>query len=125
MSWRRNAQSITLQTFPGLTLELERLGLVFNNSAVTKQRKIGSNVERSRQISLFLEPLILSLIVEETQSKAWFPFGLFVPFDARFGFLLPVLVFPAPMSVLTFCCSSLFFAAYRCPLLFFLVLHCS
>ena len=39
-------------------------------------------------------------------SKAWFPFGLFVPFVARLGFFLPVLVFPALMSVVAFCCSS-------------------
>ena len=38
--------------------------------------------------------------------KAWFPFGLFVPFVARLGFFLPVLVFPALMSVVAFCCSS-------------------
>ena len=39
-------------------------------------------------------------------TQAWFPFGLFVPFIARLGFILPVLVFPAPMFVATFCCSS-------------------
>ena len=38
--------------------------------------------------------------------KAWFPFGLFVPFVVRLGFFLPVLVFSAPMSVVAFCCSS-------------------
>ena len=29
-----------------------------------------------------------------------------MPFVARLGFFLPVLVFPAPMSVVAFCCSS-------------------
>ena len=37
-------------------------------------------------------------------SKAWFPFRLFVPFVARFGFLL-------------------LFIAFLCPLLLFLVCH--
>ena len=40
--------------------------------------------------------------------KAWFSFGHFEPsVDARFGFLLPVLVFAASMSVFAFCCFSL------------------
>ena len=38
--------------------------------------------------------------------KSWFPFGLFVPLVVRFGFVLPVLVFPAPMSVFAYHCSS-------------------
>ena len=37
-----------------------------------------------------------------------------MPFVAGFGFLLPVLVFVAPMSVSAFCYSSLLFAAFRC-----------
>ena len=49
----------------------------------------------------------------------------FVPFDDRFGFLLPVLVSPGPMSVFAFCCSSLLFAAFCCPLSLFLVFDCS
>ena len=39
-------------------------------------------------------------------AKAWFLFGLFVPFVARLGFFFPVLVFPAPIFVAVFCCSS-------------------
>ena len=37
--------------------------------------------------------------------KAWFPFGPFVPFIACLGFFLPILVFPALMSFVAFCCS--------------------
>ena len=37
-----------------------------------------------------------------------------MPFVARFGFLLPVLVSPVPMFVFAFCCSSLLFAAFCC-----------
>ena len=48
----------------------------------------------------------------EMSFKAWFPFGLFVPFVARFGFLLPVLVFLAPMFVFAFWCSSLLFVPW-------------
>ena len=44
-----------------------------------------------------------------------------MPFVARFGFLLPVLVFLAPMFVFAFCCCSLLFVAFRGPLLLFLV----
>ena len=47
-----------------------------------------------------------------------------MPFVARFGFLLSVLVFLAPMIV-CFCCASLLFAAFRFSLLLFLVFHCS
>ena len=35
-----------------------------------------------------------------------------MPFVARFGFLLPVLVFLAPMAIVAFCCSSLLFPAF-------------
>ena len=37
-----------------------------------------------------------------------------MPFVARLGFFLPVLVFPAPISVVAFCCSSKIFAAFHC-----------
>ena len=44
-----------------------------------------------------------SLVQEtKTSNKAWFPFGPFVSFVARLGFFLPVLVFPATMSVAAF-----------------------
>ena len=37
-----------------------------------------------------------------------------MPFVARLGFFLPVFVFPAPMFVVAFCCSSKLFAAFHC-----------
>ena len=37
-----------------------------------------------------------------------------MPFVARLRFFLPVLVFPAPMFVVAFCCSSKLFAAFHC-----------
>ena len=45
-----------------------------------------------------------------------------MPFVARLGFFLPVLVFPAPMSVVAFvalCSFLLLFIAFRCPSLLF------
>ena len=61
-------------------------------------------------------------------SKAWFPFGLLVLFVARLCFFLPVLVFPAPLSVVAFAALRSFlllFIAFRCTSLLFLAFHCS
>ena len=47
---------------------------------------------------------------ENIQNKAWFPFGLLVPFVARLGFFLLVLAFPAHCFLLLF----VVFAAFHC-----------
>ena len=102
------------------------LKILMTVSPAKQTEKLSPSVTLGSQVNFIAEENFNTLGC--FASKAWFPFGLFVPFIARLAFSCPLWVLQLRCPLLLFVALRSFlllFITFRCPPLLFLACHCS